>query len=384
MNSPRPLHALALRLLGSDNRQSMFALGSLLYLVFLFLPALLPGMRLIGWLLPTLLSLPLFLVLYAASWRALSPWREVAIMGIGALALVLLPFNPAAHTYVIYAVATATGGLPLRRALLLSALILAIYVLMHLSLGYPGMVAAFTCVMATAIGIGNALATAYHRKDAALRLSQDEVRQLAQLAERERIGRDLHDLLGHTLSVIVLKAELAHRLYDRDRDGARREIAEVERIARETLGQVRRAVMGIRAAGLRAELAGAKLALDAVGMRLQQRIVADGLAPEFETALALVLREATTNIVRHSGAQQVQVSLEIGPRWVQMHIEDDGRGGHGMAGSGVAGMRERVQALAGRFEWHSDERGTRIDVAIPLDPAERSAPAAAWVGSGAA
>src|SRR5205814_6582017 len=99
------------------------------------------------------------------------------------------------------------------------------------------------------------------RANQALRLSQDEVRRLAQVAERERIGRDLHDLLGHSLSVIALKSELASKLFTRDSAAAAREIADVERIARESLGQVRRAVAGMRALGLRAELANARLAL---------------------------------------------------------------------------------------------------------------------------
>lgn len=370
MNEIKPLQAAALRIFGSDQRQAVVALVSLIYLLFLFLPALAPGMGRPGWLVSTLLTLPPFLALYLATWRLRDPWPTLAVAGMGLLGLLLLPLNPAAHTYVIFAVAAASGALTARRAAAWSAALLLTYVLWHLHLGYPAMMAIFTCVLSLAIALGNTMAAAYGRKDAALKLSQDEVRQLARLAERERIGRDLHDLLGHTLSVIVLKAELANRLYDRDRDAARREIAEVERVARETLGQVRRAVMGIRAAGLRAELAGSKLALDALGIELEQRVEELSLPAEAETALALVVREAITNCVRHSAARHVLVCLQRESRMLVLQIADDGRGRQGQiegkpAGTGVSSMRERVEALDGHFEWHSDTSGTRLSARIP-------------------
>lgn len=361
--------ALARRIFHADDRRSMFALGSLLYLGFLFLPVLIPPMAKTGWLLPTLISLLPFLYLYVLAWRTSGAASERAALGIGALALLLLPFNPAAHTYVIYAVAALTASAQLKRALTLSALVLLAYTSVHCYLGYPLLMVAMTMLLVLAIGVANIMATAYGRKDAALRLSQEEVRQLARLAERERIGRDLHDLLGHTLSVIVLKAELANRLYERDPDAARREIAEVERVARETLGQVRRAVVGIRSAGLRAELANARLALDAVGVDLDYEIDRDGLPVELETAFALVLREAVTNIIRHAGAAHARISLQLtGGHWV-LEIRDDGRHAGGKPGSGILGMHERMAALGGVVCIDSGARGTQVRASIPQDAA---------------
>jgi len=371
MNLAEALQTLARRVFGSDHPQAVVALGSLIYLVFLFIPALAPGMGRPGWLAYTLISLPPFLALYVASWRLQDPWAALAIAAMGGMSLLLLPVNPAAHTYIIFAIAAASGALSISTTAALGSTMLLAYVLWHLHLGYPAMMAVFTCVLSFAIALGNILAAAYGRKDAALKLSQEEVRQLARVAERERIGRDLHDLLGHTLSVIVLKAELANRLYERDADAARREMAEVERVARETLGQVRRAVMGIRAAGLRAELAGARLALDALGIELEQQVDSRALPPEIETALALVLREAITNCVRHSEARQVRVRLEAGKGELSLHIEDDGKGmsrhsaGADMASTGIDSMRERIEALDGRFDWDSDSSGTRLSAVIP-------------------
>src|SRR5690606_24618433 len=141
-------------------------------------------------------------------------------------------------------------------------------------------------------------------RDAALRLSHDEVRRLASLAERERIGRDLHDLLGHTLSMVALKSDLAGRLLARDPAAAHREIGEVSRVAREALSQVRRAVSGIRAAGFAAELASARLLLETDGIAFDYRFddgLGAGILPAgVESALAMTVREAATNIQRHA------------------------------------------------------------------------------------
>src|SRR5690606_14235585 len=128
-------------------------------------------------------------------------------------------------------------------------------------------------------------------------------------------GRDLHDLLGHTLSMVALKSDLAARLLERDPAAARGEIAAVSRVAREALAQVRRAVSGIRAAGIAAELASAKLLLESDGVAFEYRV--DGslgtgtLPPEVESAFALAVREAATNIQRHARARRAGAGFAI-------------------------------------------------------------------------
>src|SRR5262249_15468866 len=157
----------------------------------------------------------------------------------------------------------------------------------------------------------------------------------------ERIGRDLHDLLGHTLSLITLKSELAARLFDRDPLAARREIVDVERVARDTLGQVRRAVAGIRAAGLAAELASAHLLLESSGVRLDYETPENAALPaDVETILALTIREAVTNIQRHARATRARVALAIAAQEARLVVEDDGCGGTITPGNGLTGMRE--------------------------------------------
>lgn len=205
----------------------------------------------------------------------------------------------------------------------------------------------------------------YRQNMATVRLArvQAEKEKLAADAERERIARDLHDLLGHTLSVIVLKSELAGKLAERDPARALEEIREVERIARGALGEVRSAVSGYRGSGLSAELARSKLALTTAGVRLELDAEPLVLSPQTEYAMEMVLREAVTNVMRHARARVVTVSIgrQAGSYVLQVH--DDGAGHEGekdiTEGSGLTSMRERVRAAGGQF---SLERGHGMTV----------------------
>ncbi len=204
---------------------------------------------------------------------------------------------------------------------------------------------------------------------ARLRLSQDEVARLAKVAERERIARDLHDVLGHTLSLITLKSSLAGRLVGRDPDRAEAEIRDIERIAREATKEVRHAVIGYRTRSLDEEIVQARAALDAAGVQLDVTLDPVALDAMQEGVLSLALREAVTNVVRHARATQCRVTLHLEDTAVRLAIEDDGRGPSEVAdqdqeGSGLAGMRERVMALGGQLE-RSCDSGTRLVISLP-------------------
>ena len=196
-----------------------------------------------------------------------------------------------------------------------------------------------------------------------LERSQEEVARVAKIAERERIARDLHDLLGHTLSVIVLKSELASRLAEKDPARAAREIRDVERIARESLQEVRSAVRGYRSSGLEGELEGVRLACEAANLKLELYRVPLELEWALEQTLAFVLREAVTNAIRHAGATKLWVSLERTGRGVRLSVWDDGSG-RILEGNGIRGMRERVQALGGSLEL--DARGKGVTALVGL------------------
>lgn len=382
--TPRPRSAL----LRARDRLVPDALGfgwmpffNLGYLVFLFLPLLFANdagevaetMR--GWYpsysgrwLPTLLSVAVFLPLYFTGFRTRGTVRVACMLGIAVLGYALMPANPFANTYVIYAAgfaAFAGRGFWQRSAWL--ALILGVFLAAVLLLRYPGFVFALTAVIAVAVFVGNHFFNENTRKRAELKLSHDEVRRLAALAERERIGRDLHDLLGHTLSLVALKSELAGKLLGQDPQAARREIDDVARVAREALSQVRRAVSGIRAAGLAAELASARLLLETDGVGFRYEGADLPLTPELETVLALALREAITNIQRHARASETQVVLRHEGGEAVLSIADDGRGGALVPGNGLSGMRERIESLGGRLRVEPGRvRGTCIEVRLPL------------------
>lgn len=336
------------------------------------------------WLWPTLASYVVFLWLFwRANYRDRRHMLRVAL-GIAALAFLVTPFNPGAQGYIIYACAFIGFCPPPRRALAWMAAVQAAYVLLWLSLDWPLVYWVMALVIGFAVGLMNISYSRKMQADAALLLSHEEVRRLAALAERERIGRDLHDLLGHTLSLVALKSDLAGKLIARDPEAAQREIAEVSRVARDALAQVRSAVTGIRAAGMAAELASAKLLLECDGIAFRYRLdrgaapgLADdappdtlethGLPPQVESVLAMAVREAATNIQRHARARSAQIALAVGGGEAVLQIDDDGRGGAIVPGNGLQGMRERVEALGGRLRVDSAKgHGTRLEVRVPL------------------
>ena len=358
----------------------IFLLG---YLVFLFMPVLVPsggdwGGNLQWRLWPTLASIATFLPMYFLAYRGSAMTRMLCTFGIAALGCGLMAYNAFSNTYIIYAaafVALLPGAVWLRLAVL--AALLATYHGLSVWLGFPVFVPVLTAIISVAVFTGNYFQSETVRKRAELKLSHEEVRRLAALAERERIGRDLHDLLGHTLSLVALKSDLAGRLIDRDPQAARNEINEVSRVARDALAQVRRAVTGIRAAGLAAELASARLLLESDGVTLRYEAQDVALPADLETVLALSLREAVTNIQRHARATLAEVTLARSDGHVQLRIRDNGVGSAAVPGNGLSGMRERVEARGGRLRIDSTLRqGTCVEIVLPLPSGEGMEPAA--------
>lgn len=325
------------------------------------------------WVALTLVSYPLFVALYLGA--VLTPPRRAYAFAVGMIALcfVLLPWYPSGLSYFVFGCVMLQ---PRRRGsvfgyMALLALLNAVLMAYARSLGYPWQALAWMPAVTAIICALVMVERMNRQREAALQLSQDEVRRLAALAERERIGRDLHDLLGHTLSMVALKSDLAGRLLDRDPAAARGEIAEVSRVARDALSQVRRAVSGIRAAGIAAELASAKLLLEtdgvAFGYRFDDGFAGHALPAGVEHALAMTVREAATNIQRHARAQRAEASFGMESGEAVLRIVDDGRGGAIVPGNGLAGMRERIEGLHGRLRIEaSDRRGTRVEVRVPL------------------
>lgn len=197
----------------------------------------------------------------------------------------------------------------------------------------------------------------------ALAAARAEVARLAAENERARIARDLHDLLGHSLTTITVKAGLARRLAERGEAArAYTEISEVEALSRRTLGDVRAAVAGHREVTLTGELATSREVLRAAGILSELPGSVDVVDPELSELFGWVVREGVTNVVRHSRASHCRVSL--GERWIE--IVDDGRGGLGAAGNGLSGLRERVAERGGTVVAGGALSGFRLRAEVPL------------------
>jgi two-component system sensor histidine kinase DesK len=265
-------------------------------------------------------------------------------------------------TYVAAMVPFLTDSMVLASAVIAAATLVtaAEGLLVHLPAGAWVSMSLLTCF----VGVGNLISALRIRANKRLDLAQDQIEHLAKVAERERIARDLHDVLGHTLSVVVLKSELAGKLIGSDAERARQEIGEVEQIARAALTEVRETIGGYRAEGLAAEIARARRTLDAAGVTLDCDAGDVGLEAAQESVLSLVLREAVTNILRHAGATRCRLGLTADDRRTVLWVEDNGRGAMGREGNGIRGMRERVAALGGRLEIESSQ-GTRLTAEIP-------------------
>ncbi|MDP9795627.1 two-component system sensor histidine kinase DesK [Catenuloplanes nepalensis] len=192
---------------------------------------------------------------------------------------------------------------------------------------------------------------------------------LAVTEERLRIARDMHDVLGRNLSVIALKAELAAQLAKRGRDEAVEEMLEVRRIAQDALTDVRAVVGGYRSAGLDDELAGARSLLASAG--IEARIIGDGhdLPPAVQGALAWVVREAVTNVLRHSEAHTCTITLRSGtPGTVTLTMSNDGVApGRVRFGSGLLGLTERIATLGGTLSaTYEKPQCFLLTVTVPL------------------
>jgi two-component system sensor histidine kinase DesK len=306
-----------------------------------------------------------FLVLYFRAYWVRDRQLFWNIGLIAFLGVLLAPMNPAASVYFIYAASFAgyLGSSTTMAVRVIAGLLLTIAlesILLHLP-PYFWAPAALFSVLIGALGIHYA-----ERARDRVRLSraEDEIEHMAKVAERERIARDLHDVLGHTLSLIVLKSELASKLSESDASRAAQEIKDVERISREALAQVRSTIRGYYARSLQAEAEQAATALEAAGIKVNCDFVSCDIPAAHEGVLALALREAVTNVIRHAKATSCELSLHAAPEGCRLEIADDGCGQLSPEGLGLTGMRQRVEALGG--ELHRDaSAGTRIQITLP-------------------
>ncbi|MCA9719605.1 MAG: sensor histidine kinase [Myxococcales bacterium] len=308
--------------------------------------------------------LPLYFLAYWVSGRR----RLLVAVAIAAIGASLAPRNPGASTFFVYAAYFAgISHEDPRRSVPAAGLILALTLL---TAGLLAPTVYFTAPAVLGVIILGLMGASFSRRHGQIRelaLARAEVETLARIAERDRIAGDLHDLLGHTLSLVVLKSELTSALVTRDPARAVNEAREITSVARKALAEVRLAVRGYRVgsgAGLRQELDGVARALESAGVKL---VVEGGperlegrLDAAHEGVLALAVREATTNIMRHARATVCGIEFFDDDQRYGVEIRDDGRGLSGPPGHGLLAMRQRVESLRGTMEVSAGRGGTRL------------------------
>jgi two-component system, NarL family, sensor histidine kinase DesK len=311
----------------------------------------------------TVLAFTIFLILavLASLYWARQRVMQVVCAGMAMLALAFGAYRPSGIIFYIFV--AAFGPLAMAGRIASSAAIIvgaAAMILIQWMLLWP-FIWPFSSMpyitAAEALLVGAAI-TVVARQQIALR-------ETLKTAERERIARDLHDILGHTLSVIILKSELASRLIDQDAKLAKAQIEDVERISRQALSEVREAIAGYSRGTLASELDRAMSTLKVAGLEVDQRCEALEFSAGQERVLALVLREAVTNVIRHAKAKHCSIVVSRSDDSHVLEIKDDGCGCEIKEGMGMRGIRERVAAIGGTARWSTDN-GTRLTISIPM------------------
>ena len=306
---------------------------------------------------------------YSDAERARKVWPYLGLM---AFTLVIAPvFGPSWSELTIY-LGVATGAtLGVAAAIPILGL-LAAYDLGWAATGAASLGSAgFGAFMTVALGASMILIRQCAILIVDLREARADLGRLAVDAERLRIARDLHDGLGHSISVIALQAQVARRLMTSDPAAASAALVEVERVSHESLGALRETVTGYRQPRLADELAGARDVLGAAGIGLE--IVGPDVAlPEAtDQLLAWAVREGVTNVLRHSRARACRIVIDQDPRSYRLELSDDGVGRTVSSnGSGLAGLRERMAVAGGDVAaGPAPAGGFRLSVRLPVGPA---------------
>lgn len=307
-----------------------------------------------------------FLILYELAIRtsANNVWRP--ILGIVLLSAVATPLTPGSGTFFSYIGFLLGFFCRPKQWLVCTGLLIGLIVALHFLNDYAFHFFAFSAITGL-ITIGIVGFTERVRYDSRLsqQKSREEVEQLAIIAERERIARDLHDILGHTLSSIALKAELAEKLLAQEKlDGAKQHLSELHQIARNSLSLVRQTVSGYKHRGLSGEVMELCERLRQKGFIVELNGEIPQLSPRAETAVILALTELTTNILRHSKGDHCQIEFSKYCDKIQVKMRDNGAVTALTPGNGLRGIQERLQTIAGEMQ-SSVHKGCEFIISLP-------------------
>jgi two-component system sensor histidine kinase DesK len=308
-----------------------------------------------------------FLVLYFRSFSVqehVLPWYIAAISLVG---VCLSDITVGANIFFVYAAALSGEFYNKRKAFISLLCVLGfttLYAVITDKSSYFWIPAIF---MSITFGLLNIHNSEVLKKNKALKQSQEETQHLAKIAERERISRDLHDLLGHSLSVITLKSELASKMIDKglSLEKINTEIKAVEELSRKTLAQVRDAVKGYNIATIKGELLQVKVATEAAKIELIANIEVESLAAGVESELALIIREAITNVIRHAETEKVWIDLTQVTNQLSLTITDQGQITTNKEQSGMQNMRTRIKQMGGKMEVNNNPN-TQLKFTLPI------------------
>ncbi len=336
----------------------------LVYLVFYFFPWL--------WLTPSktdvfmaIILVAMFLPIYFHASKRQG--QAITIVHIGLMTLigfVAAPFLGSHGVFHIYASVQAAFLRPERKAWIVTLILAVCFTVFWLALSLPWWDLAFPLMMGFFIAVGTIYNADQQEQTEILERSREVDQQMAALAERERIAQDLHDLLGQTLTMVTLKSEVAAKLFDKDPVRAKQEIDEIRSASRTALQDVREAVAGMNRTTLEKELQRADQILASAGVTLTIKGTIPTLSTNMDQTLGLAVRESMTNIARHANAKKASFSINELNEDLTLVIEDDGASVNFMEGSGLKGLRNRIERLGGQAHFDSSS-GMRISLRLP-------------------
>ena len=313
------------------------------------------------------LGIALFIPLYWLAFRSQGRRLVIVSAAIVAIGFALSPFGGGWLAFPIYAGLLLGRLRPMRQANMAVLIVALVTLAWGIALDKPQITLAMGALLIVMTGLGSASREAFYDRTVALLATQEEVRHLAGTAERERMVRDLHDVVGRTLTLIAIKSDLAKRLVSRNPALAEQEALAIGQIARDGLADVRAALAGQLGGSLAHELEASVEALGAAGIAVRVSGDAAPVPQDASAILAMALREAVTNTIRHSKARSCEISIGLDDAHAKLAVSDDGIGDGkaGSAGNGLLGMRQRLAAAGGSLAFGPNRPGFRLEARVP-------------------
>lgn len=363
--APETARPLSLRTLHRAARESgglLYTIPSLVFMAFAIVPAWRSASVVVGVSVTALCAVYSVLYVYSVAMPAYP--RRVGVAWLIAswlvLALAMIPLGTDVGFFVIYAMILHVIVLRGRAGLAALGVIAVLAALLAVAASSGTMVMLTVMGLATSVGIQQGIER--ERAQEALAEVQERNAVLAVAAERERISRDLHDILGHSLTTITVSAQLGRRLVAADPELAAEHLTEIERIARQSLADVRATVAGMQEVRIATEIASARSVLAAAGVTAELPTAVPTITDEHAELFGYVVREGVTNVVRHANATRCEIRLDEH----SVSVTDDGQGLRaGAPGNGLIGLRHRVESAGGRFVFSSSADGTTVGATIP-------------------